>query len=239
VLGWTWSLLNPISSIVIYSVFVGGLLGARATTGNPSGLANFPLFLSCALLPWNFLATGVQSAIPSLVSNANLIRKVYFPREYVVTSIIGGFGVTLLIELAVLCAALAFFGEVVVLRIPLVLMFVAMQALLVIGLGLALSVLNVWFRDIQHFATIGFQIWFYLTPVVYSPTLVKQRSPSLYRLYELNPMLHFTAAYRNLLYDGRLPTLTTWLACLGSSLLVLVAGWLVFRRFQADLAEEL
>ncbi len=239
VLGWTWSLLNPISSIVIYSVFVGGLLGARATVGSPSGLSNFPLFLTCALLPWNFLSTGVQAAIPSLVSNANLIRKVFFPREFIVVSAVGAFGVTLLIELGVLSVALGFFGEIVLVRLPLVLLLVALQSLMVIGLALALSVLNVWFRDIQHLASIFFQVWFYLTPVVYSPTLVAERNPSLYRFYRLNPMLFFTQGYRSLLYDGRLPTVATWIACVVSAVVFLVVGWAIFRRFQADLAEEL
>jgi ABC-2 type transport system permease protein len=120
-----------------------------------------------------------------------------------------------------------------------VLVLVGLQLLFVIGVALALSVLNVWFRDIQHLATIGFQIWFYLTPVVYSPELVSGQGATIYAWYRVNPMFHFVQAYRDLLYNGRLPTLATWGACVLSAAVSLVAGWLVFRRFQGDLAEEL
>src|SRR6185369_15679236 len=81
VLGWTWSLLNPLSTVVIYSVVFGVLLGAVPDRGDPSGLKNFTAFLLCGLLPWNFYGLTLNGSMGVLHSNAGLIRKVYFPRE--------------------------------------------------------------------------------------------------------------------------------------------------------------
>jgi ABC-type polysaccharide/polyol phosphate export permease len=245
-LGWMWSLLNPISSIVIYGLVFGQLLDIPAPEGNPSGIKNFMLYLTCALLPWNFLSGAISAGTGSLVGNANLLKKVYFPREYLVVSAVLSLAIAFLIELAVLGIVFAFFGQIVVQWIPIVIALVVMQILLGLGFALALSVANVYFRDTQHFIGIGLQIWFYLTPVVYVVdryipvrSTVFGVSLPVRRLYELNPMVHVVNGYRNVFYDGRMPGWQSMAYLLMFAVAVFFSGWAVFRRLEGRIVEEL
>src|SRR6478672_10059405 len=88
VLGWTWSLLNPLSSVVIYTIVFSGFLNVQAPKGDPSGLDSFVFFLLCALIPWNYVASSISLSLETLVANGNLIKKVYFPRELLVAATI-------------------------------------------------------------------------------------------------------------------------------------------------------
>lgn len=245
-LGWAWSLLNPVSTVAIYGVVFGALLKIEAPAGDPSGLHNFTLYLTCALLPWNFLATSIGAATGSLVGNANLLKKVYFPREYLVVSTVLAWLISFLIEMAVLCVAFLFFGHVVIQWIPVVLAIAVVQTLLVTGYALMLSALNVYFRDVQHLIGIFLQIWFYLTPIVYAMArYIPERRRFLgldlpvRSIYETNPMVHVVTAYRNVLYDGRLPGWQSMTYLLVVSVVVLTIGWAVFLRLDRRLVEEL
>ena len=94
VLGWTWSLLNPLSSVLIYTIVFSGFLDVQAPIGDPSGLDSFVFFLLCGLIPWNFIAGSISLSLETLVANGNLIKKVYFPRELLVASTIASLLVT-------------------------------------------------------------------------------------------------------------------------------------------------
>ena len=249
-LGWAWSMVNPLSSIAIYAVVFTLIIGVGAPKGNPSNMNSFTMYLTCALLPWNFLATSISASTGSLVGNANLLKKVYFPREYIVLATVLSWAVSFLIELAVLCVAFLFFGKVVFGWIPVVLALVVIQTVLVTGYSLALAALNVYFRDVQHFISIALQVWFYLTPVVYpifneSKVYIPVRLNKfgldipLRRIYELNPMVHVVTAFRNLLYDGRLPGAASMVYLLMSSCVILALGWAVFRKLEPRMVEEL
>lgn len=241
-LGWAWSMLNPLSGIVIYAVVFGVLLDVGHPKGNPSLIDNFTLWLSCALLPWNFTNNGVQATLPTLVGSSNLIKKVYFPREYIVASSVLSWLVTFLIELGVLSVAFGLFAHRLVLaQLPMVLVLVALQALFILGVALMLAALNVYFRDIQHFTGIFMQVWFYLTPIVYSLADKKDKIGKYHLLgaYKLNPMVHFVEAYRNCFYDGRMPGGESLAYIVVSVVASLVIGFTVFGRLEPRFAEEL
>src|SRR6266536_1985669 len=172
-LGWTWSLLNPLSTVLVFSVVFAFFLQIKPPVGHPSGLHNFAVFLLCGLLPFNYLANGMNGSLDSLLSNSNLIRKVYFPREVLVVSTVGALFVTFLVELAVLCVILLLLGSMVVPWIPVLLLLVAIESLFVLGIGLMLSVLNVYFRDVKHFIGIALQALFYSMPIVYPISVVE------------------------------------------------------------------
>lgn len=241
-LGWGWSLLNPLAMTAIFTLVFSVLLkqDPASFTGDPSGLQVFALFLLCALLPWNFLSNGMTGGMFSLVGNANLVKKVYFPREVLVAANVASWAFSMLIEMAVLGVALLAFGNMILPWLPFVIVLMAIQAAFVLGIALVLSVLNVYFRDTQHLIGIALQIWFYGTPIIYPLTLVQQHvSGAALKLYELNPMTQFVKAYRNLLYDLRFPSLGTWAYLIAVSAATLVIGAAVFRRFEGRLAEEL
>lgn len=242
-LGWAWSMLNPLSTIVIFSVVFSFFLKGAPDKGNPSGIENFTLWLSCGLLAWNFTSAGIQATLPSIVGNSNLVKKVYFPREYIVASSVLAWVVTFAIELSVLAVAFVVFaGHLVLPWIPIVMVFMAMQTVFVLGIALLLSSLNVYFRDIQHFVGIGMQVWFYLTPIVYRIGLVNEKlgdRPFLKRLFTLNPMIRFVDAYRSLFYSGAMPPLSTFVICALTAVISLLIGWTVFSRLEPRFAEEL
>ncbi|MFM7616468.1 MAG: ABC transporter permease [Actinomycetes bacterium] len=243
-LGWTWSLLNPLSSVLIYWAVFGVFLKVDPPVGDPSGQDNFVLFLLCALIPWNFFSNGVMQSIESLVVNAGLIRKVYFPRELLVASTVGGLLVTFLIELGVVIAILLVAGNMVLPWIPVIVVLVALQTVMVLGIGLLLSAANVYFRDVRHFVTLIMPVLFYSTPIVYPITTVPEtwkvagRSIPLREIYGYNPLVRLVTAYRDAMYSLRMPAWDTlaYIAIWAIGLLLL--GQWVFNRLDHRLAEE-
>jgi lipopolysaccharide transport system permease protein len=241
-LGWTWSLLNPLSTVITFSIVFAFFLKIDPPVGHPSGLHNFAMFLLCGLLPFNYLSNGMNGALDSLLSNSNLIRKVYFPREILVVSTVGALLVTMLVELSVLCVILLLLGNMVLPWIPLLLVIVAIQTVFVLGIGFMLSVLNVYFRDFKHFIGISLQALFYSAPIVYPMRFVvdaaTRTSFPLLRVYELNPLVRFVDAYRAVLYDLRFPALSDMIYISLWAVAMLVLGLLVFHRLDRRLAEE-
>src|SRR5262245_3094928 len=241
-LGWTWSLLNPLSTVIVFSVVFAFFLKIDPPVGHPSGLHNFPMFLLCGLLPFNYLSNSMNGSLDALLSNSNLIRKVYFPREVLVVSTIGALLVTFLVELGVLGVILLALGNMILPWIPVLLLLVAIQTVFVLGIGLMLSVFNVYFRDVKHFIGISLQALFYSAPIVYPIKFVEdaatRTSFPLLRVYELNPLVRFVDAYRAVLYDLRFPALSDILYTSAWAVALLALGLFVFHRLDRRLAEE-
>ncbi len=244
-LGWAWSLLNPLATLLIFSLVFRFFMRVQLPPSETSGLQNYALFLSCGLLPWNYFTNSVSGSIGTLVGNANLIKKTYFPRELLVFSNVASWNVSLLIEMGILLLVFLAFGNMVLPWIPALLVLIVLLTLFVAGLSLIFSVLNVFFRDVQHLVGIVFQAWLYLTPVIYPITLIPESHVlfgvdlPLRRIWELNPMARFVGAFRDVLYDLRWPELND----IGYLALVSVAtffiGLTVFNRLSGRLAEEL
>lgn len=242
VLGWAWSLLNPLTSLLIYGFVFGLLFGVEADAGDPSGMKNFAMFLMCGLLPYTFMSNGLNGGMTSLTGNGNLVKKVYFPREILVASITASWVVSFLIELAVLGIALAVLGNIVVVWIPMILVLVAIEVVFVLGIALMLSTAAVYFRDLQHLLGIVLQVWFYSAPIVYPISYVQDKIGTTgwkITLYNLNPLVRFVEAFRDVMYDMRFPPLDHLAYLIGISVASLLAGMAVFNRLEGKVAEEL
>jgi homopolymeric O-antigen transport system permease protein len=242
VLGWTWSLLNPLSNVVILSLVFGGLLRIQPPVGDPSGLHVFALFLLCGLIPWNFFSSSINGSMGALLGNANLIKKVYFPREILVLSTILSLVATMLIEMGVLLVILLFFGNMVLPWIPMVLFLIAMETVFVLGIGLVLSASNVYFRDVQHLVGILIQALFYTAPIVYPLSFVDRVANDhgqwIKTVYELNPLVVMVGNFRAVLYDLRFPPLGDVLYFGVWAFGLLFFGLWVFRKLDRRVAEE-
>ena len=244
-LGWAWSLLNPIATMLVYTLVFGYILKVEPPQGEPSGIKYFALFLLCGLLPWNYLTSGVGGGIGSLIANANLVKKTYFPRDLLVASTVASCLVSHLIEMGLLCLVFLIFGNMVLPYLVVALLLIVLLTLFVTGLGLAFSVVNAYFRDVEHLVSILFQVWFYLNPIVYPLTLVPERmnifgfAVPARALYQLNPMVGFTEAFRDLLYHLRMPPLPEVAYLLVVSVAVFGFGLTLFNRLEGRLAEEL
>jgi lipopolysaccharide transport system permease protein len=249
VLGQLWSLANPLASMLIYTFVFGFIFRSNPDPGNPSGLDVFALWLLCGLLPWTFFSGAVSQGMGSLVANANLIQKVYFPRTVLPISIVLASAYNWLFEMGVLVVVLSVVGSFVIPWLPLVVLTMLLLAVFASGVALLLSIANVHFRDTQNFVQIGLQVWMYLTPIIYPIRLVQEFSDrlgglmgttiTLTDIYRLNPMEQFVDVFRQLLYDNRWPDVGSFIACAVWAFVALALGGMVFRRNERKLAELL
>lgn len=247
-LGQGWSLLNPIATLLIFTLVFGFVLRVPVPVGEPSGLQVFALFLACGLIPWAFFSNAVTTGMGALISNANLLRKVFFWRPTLVLATVFSWNVTFAIELLVLVAALLIFAAMPLPWLPLLVVAVVLLTLFSLGVALLLSIANVYFRDTQHFVSIGLQLWFYATPIVYPYSLIQDQAQRMRAagngfplefLYRLNPMERFVSVFRALLYDNTWPAWSDVLFCLLAAAVSVTLGLWVFTRSQHRLVEEL
>jgi lipopolysaccharide transport system permease protein len=245
VLGWTWSLLNPLSTMIIFTVVFSAFLKVKPSVGHPSGLDSFAMFLLCGLLPWNFMSGGMSVGADCLIGNSNLIKKVYFPREIIVFSNVAALFVSFCVEMGVLVVALVVVGNMVLLWLPLVIIIMLIEAAMVLGIGLLLSTFNVYFRDVKHLITILSNALFYSMPIVYPLTVVPKTAHILgaaipfRRIYLLNPLVRMVTAFRAVLYDLRFPAFADMAYLVAWAVGLCVVGLWMFHKFERRLAEEL
>jgi ABC-2 type transport system permease protein len=248
-LGHAWSLVNPLAIMLMYTLVFAVILKQQPPKGENSGLHLYALYLMTGLLPWAFFNNATVSSMGAIVGNANLLKKVFFRRDVLVSSNVFSWLVTFSIEMGVLLVALLAFGSMPLPWIPLVLLTMALLTLFALGLGLALSIVNVYFRDTEHFVNIFFLLWFYLTPVLYPLTRVQEAARHkhvilgwdvpLLDLYELNPMERFVSIFRSMLYDNAWPQWDDIVYCVVVTALSLAIGTWIFRRFEGRVTEEL
>jgi ABC-2 type transport system permease protein len=253
VLGFLWSLLNPALLLAIYWVVFTKFLG--------QAIPNFAIFLLSGLLGFNLLSTALSSGVGSLIGNASLVTKVYFPRESLPLSAIGASLMHFFFQLIVLALALLVFRSgVSPAALVLVPAGLVVELILLFGVCLIAAVLNVYFRDVQHLVEIGLLAWFWMTPIVYPIGFLQQNLGHLWLFSFLNPMTAITLAYQRGIYvhtqyvqvvggvrqvHPLLPhaPVLWYLRNLGfvaiGALALAWLGWTVFRRLESRLAEEL
>jgi lipopolysaccharide transport system permease protein len=231
-LGVVWVLLQPLITIVIFSVLFGGLLKV------PSGETPYPVFAFTALLPWNYFAGALNRSSTSLVSSANLITKVYFPRLVIpISAVVSGlvdFGVAFL----VLIALMGFYGITPTPAIALLPLLVLLATMTALAFGLWLAALNVRYRDINYVVPFLVQIWMYVTPVIYGTTLVPERFRFL---LGLNPMTAVVEGFRWALLGPDAPVAQTpaWIYAfsIGVLIVVQISGLIYFRTTERTFAD--
>ncbi|MDA8043683.1 MAG: ABC transporter permease [Actinomycetota bacterium] len=234
-LGWAWSLVTPLATMAVYTIVFKLFFRAHPDRG-VHHLDVFSLWLMCALLPWTFFSTGMMSSIGSLVGNSSLISKTYFDRRLLPAATVGAALVTHLIEMGLLVVVLVGFGDWNALAfLPMVVVLIVITALAALGMGLLLSALNVYFRDIEYLMSIVLMIWFYLTPVIYPIATAKKYA----KFIKINPMTELTNCFRAVLYYGRFPTALDLGYSVGFAAVAMAVGWTVFNRLQGGFAEEL
>jgi ABC-2 type transport system permease protein len=240
VLGWTWSMLNPLATVAIYTFVFGHLFQAKAPVGDPSGLMSFALYLLCALLPWNFFMLVTNLGMNSLIANAALVRKVAFPREVLVFSNSLHGVVQFSIEMGLLTVALLIGGSIFLPWLPVVVLQMLLLTLFASGIALALAAGNVYFRDLGYLWQIFGQIWFFATPIVYMPALIEGKVPNwVEMIMKLNPMAVFAQGFRRSMYDGKFAGWDNLGACALVAVVSMVIGWSIFTKLSRRFAEEL
>lgn len=232
ILGVAWIVLQPVVSMVVFSVLFGGLLKV------PSGDVPYPIFAYVALLPWNYFATALNKSSTSLVDSTHLITKVYFPRLVVpMSGVLAGL-VDFAIAFLVLVGLMAFYGVVPTSAIVLLPLLLLLAMLTALGFGLWLSALNVRFRDVKHLVPFLIQTWLFLTPVIYGTALIPERFQFL---LALNPMTGVVEGFRWALLGHHLadvqPPSVLFPISVGITLVVLISGAIFFRTTERTFAD--
>ncbi len=227
VLGFLWAIIQPLFMMVVFTLFFGNLAKV------PSDGIPYPLFNFTALLPWTLFAEGLLRSTTSMVSNANIMTKVYFPRLIMPISGILSPLVDFTVAFIILLLMMAFFGFIPTIAIVFLPVFILLTVLTSFSVGLWLSALNVKYRDFQYTIPFLIQIWLFASPVVYSSSIL----PEQFRLlYGLNPMTGVIEGFRWALLDTNPPELMI-LVSVGVVLLLLVGGIFYFKRMEQYFAD--
>ncbi len=227
-LGSVWAVLQPLSLMVVFSVIFTYFVQVP-TDGVP-----YPLFSYAALLPWTFFATSVGFAVPTLVNNMNLVTKIYFPREILPLASVGAAFVDFLVASSLFLLLLFWYHASLswtLLWLPLLLVI---QVVLVLGIVLPAAALNVFYRDVRFIIPLATQLLMYATPIIYPITVVPERFRPF---YALNPMVGIIDSYRRVILYGELPSLQYLGSSIGVSVLLVVAGYMYFKRAEDTFAD--
>ncbi|MBE1485442.1 ABC transporter permease [Plantactinospora soyae] len=245
VLGYFWSLIEPLGMGAIY-FFVFGLLYKSATNRHLGDAADsYPLFLITGIFAWMWTSSAIGEATNALTGQARLITTMNLPREvFPIGRVAGRFaeyvaGLPILAAVAIVYASLGKIDlGVTLLALPLA---VLIQATLLIGVALLLSSLNVLMRDIERLMRLVTRVLFYATPIIYPLTLVRESSmPDWVKIaYEINPLVGIFQLHHAVWYPDEFPDARLLGVAAGGSLLVLLAGWWVFRRLEPAVLKEL
>lgn len=241
-LGWSWSLLNPVATLLTYSLVFGLFLrfGEFVPVAGNGELKNFAIYLFTGLVVWNFFYAVTTGAMGALVGAGPLLQKIYFPPYAPVTGNALATLSQLGIEVGLLIVVFAVLGNLgwTVLLVPLL---VALLACFALGIGLFLSLLNVHYRDVSYLVGIGLNLLFYSAPIIYPLSLVTEgrEGSLLVDVYQLNPVTRFVEAFRDCLYGLTYPGVATMSYITVWSLATLSLGWLFFSRGARDVTEEL
>ena len=234
VLGATWTVLNPLAMIVVYTVIFAQVMQAKLP-GVDKTFA-YSIYLCAGLLTWSLFAEIISRAQNIFIENANLIKKLNFPRLCLPVTVV----ITAVLNFAILFGLFTGFliisgnfpGWAYLAMLPVL----AIQIVFAIGLGIGVGVLNVFFRDVGQFFSLFLQFWFWFTPIVYPVTILPER---LQPLVLLNPMAGLAGAYQTILVRGQWPNWQSLWPVAVLSIVLCVFGFQLFRKHAAEMVDEL
>jgi ABC-type polysaccharide/polyol phosphate export permease len=229
VLGFGWAIFTPVVNMIVFTIVFNRV--AKIQTDVP-----YPVFAYAGLLPWNLFSSSLKGAISSLVSNKNLVSKVYCPRELFPLSGILVAGVDFLVGGIVLAALMIYYQIAptwITLFLPVILL---VQLMLTTGLGFMLAIANLYFRDVKYIFDVGLSLLMFATPVVYP---VRDIGGLAGILIHANPLTPIIDGYRSVLLRGEMPDPILFPIAAGISFTLCVIGWVVFHRAEYTFAENI
>ena len=227
-LGVAWAVVHPLALMLVLT-----MVFSRIVKLDSEGVP-YPLFSYAALLPWTFVATSTTLSMMSLVKDVELVTRIWFPRQILPIGSVLASLIDFTIALILFLVLLVSFGHppgwTAIAIVPLI----VIQLLLVLGLALFNSAVNVRYRDVKFIVPLGLQLWMFASPVVYSVAEVPERLRSLYLL---NPVAGLIDGYRACLLHNRLPDWSSVGVAAAGALVIFVVGWWYFRRVEIHFAD--
>jgi len=228
VLGVGWAIIQPLSTMLIFSLFFGKLAKI------PSDHIPYPLFAMAGLVPWTFFANGLSQSANSIVTSSNLISKVYFPRIAIPLAEILSGAVDFAISFVLLLGMMAYYHQAPSLRCIYLPLFFLLAFVTALGVGLWLSALNVEYRDVRYTIPFLTQFWMFATPIVYPSSLLH----GAWRVaYGLNPMVGVVEGFRWALVGTETAPGPMIAVSSSAAVLILAGGAFYFRRMEKSFAD--
>ena len=228
ILGFLWTILEPLLMLgVLYVIF---------TSIFPSKIEHFGLYLLLGIILWNNFSRGTESSLNSITSRSSIVKQIYFPREVLPISSSISSLIMLMLELVVLAAfmiVLEFIPPITIIWLPLILI---LEFFLILGLSFPLSILNIRYKDIQFIWKIVVQVGFFATPIIYK---LEMLPTELQSILKFSPMVQVVDISHDLALFNKLPSEESIIIGISSTLIILFLGYLIFRKLQRGIVEEL
>ena len=234
ILGVMWTFLNPLLQIAVYAMIFPYILKQQQPY--------YLIFVCVGLIPWSFFTTTIIQSTNTIIGNANIVKKVYFPREILPLSVVLSGAINFLIATIIILAFCIGGGKGITWHIIIFPIILLLQMILQLAISFVLSAVTVYIRDIEHFVQIVLMLMFYATPIVYSTATLDGSTATarfMKKVIMLNPMTTIIEGYRSIFYTQTLPDfkgIGIWYII---SIALLFIGWLIFKKLQKGFAEEL
>jgi ABC-type polysaccharide/polyol phosphate export permease len=239
-LGWAWSLMAPLATLMSYSLVFGAFFHSAAPNFGNGRPGFFPVWLLAGLVPWTFFLVTITISMPTLLANGSLLQKVYFPSFAPILGAAVAILVQTLIEFSILAVVLILVGNVgfTWMLFP---FWLAFFVVFVTSIALSLAIMNVHIRDLAHLTNVAVQLLFFLTPIIYQISLVPTtwRGVPVQALVRLNPLAVFVDSLRQMAYDLQVPSLGTWLQVMAWTAGAVVLAFFVYRWRGLDIGEAI
>lgn len=229
VLGFFWTFLNPLLQLLVYTMVFSVIM--------KTGIEQYYLFLFVALVPWIFFSSSISGGAGCIWAQQDMVKKIYFPREVLPISYVTSQFVNMLLTFIVIFIVIIFSGRginfLAICCLPVVML---VEYILALGFCMLFCAITVYLRDIEYILGIVTMAWQFLTPVMYS---YEQIPEEILWVFSINPMTKVTETYRQILYYGNVPDLTTLVSVIITGAAMLLIGWFIFNKLQRGFAEEM
>ena len=234
ILGVMWTFLNPLLQIAVYAMIFPYILKQQQPY--------YLIFVCVGLIPWSFFTTTIIQSTNTIIGNANIVKKVYFPREILPLSVVLSGAINFLIATIIILAFCIGGGKGITWHIVIFPAILLLQMILQLAISFVLAAVTVYIRDVEHFVQIILMLMFYATPIVYSTATLDGSTKTaqfMKKVIMINPMTTIIEGYRSIFYSQTLPDFKNIGIWYVISIVLLVIGWLIFKKLQKGFAEEL
>ena len=226
-LGVLWSFINPLLQVLVYAIVFPYIMRVQTD--------NYLIFLICGIIPWTWFTNSITNGTTCITNNANLIKKVYFPREILPISIVTSGLINFLISCIIIVLFVLFGGVGLSWHLIFLPLIVIVQYIISLSLVFLLSAFNVYVKDVEYMVVFLLNLFFYATPILYSTEMF---SGWFMWIFKLNPLAHIINAYRDIFYVHQVPQILSLLMLLVGGLILLILCYLVFKKLEKRFAEE-
>lgn len=229
-LGFLWNIVNPLFQIIIYAIVFSQIM--RNNT------PNYTSFLICGIMPWLFFSDSVRQGAGCIVAQADMTKKIYFPREVLPLSAVISRFINLLITYGLILLFILLTGTGFnIAALPFLIPALLFLQLFALGLALLFSAANVYFRDVEHILGIVLMAWMWVTPIIYETDIMKDTPVEVIILW--NPLTYFIRPFQQIVYQKRIPDYGTLGICFVICIITLFVGEFIFIKASKNFAEEL